>query len=175
MKSKINKEIIDYDIEFYKLGRSSNILIKLHAIIKPNKLFSSKISVLEYLKLQDNKKSKLKDKTKYLKNAEVHLENKDSFIKDWSNKNKLYPIHIIYYNKENKKRKNIFKEQMNECNEMLFNFNNSKKEEIKNINNLIKNEQKSNLMEYQNNNYDKNKIQLKIIIIIIKIMKKNII
>ena len=72
------KEIIEYDIEFYKIGKSSNGLKKRHAIIKPAQLFSSTIPVSEYLQLKDKNKAKLKEKTKYLDYSEVFLENKDN-------------------------------------------------------------------------------------------------
>ena len=106
--NKIKKEIIEYDVEFYKIGQSCNGLKKRHAIIKPSRLFSSTIPVSEYLKLKDKNKAKLKEKTKYLDNSEVFLENLDN-AKDlpgeWSNKKKNYRMRIIYDDKEAKKKR----------------------------------------------------------------------
>ena len=126
--NKIKKEIIDYDVEFYKIGQSCNGLKKRHAIIKPARLFSSTIPVSEYLKLKDKNKAKLKEKTKYLDNSEVYLENFDNakvLPGEWSNKKKNYRMRIVYDDKEAKKKKGFFfyfqtRDHMYECEEMLF-------------------------------------------------------
>ena len=125
---KNKKEIIDYDVEFYKIGQSCNGLKKRHAIIKPGQLFSSTIPVSDYLKMKDKKKAKLKEKTKYLDKSEVFLENFDNAKNlpgEWSNKKKNYRMRIIYDDKEAKKKKGFFfyfqtRDHMYECEEMLF-------------------------------------------------------
>ena len=125
---KIKKEIIEYDVEFYKIGQSCNGLKKRHAIIKPGRLFSSTIPVSEYLKLEDKNKAKLKEKTKYLDKSEVYLENLDNAKNlpgEWSNKKKNYRMRIIYDDKEANKKKGFFfyfqtRDHMYECEEMLF-------------------------------------------------------
>ncbi len=124
--SKIKKEIIEYDVEFYKIGQSFNGLKKRHAIIKPGQLFSSTIPVSEYLKLKNKNKAKLKEKTKYLDNSEVFLDNLDNpmdLTGEWSNKKKNYRMIIIY--KDANKKKGFFfyfqtRNHMYECKEMLF-------------------------------------------------------
>ena len=125
--NKIKKEIIEYDVEFYKIGQSFNGLKKRHAIIKPRQLFSSTIPVSEYLKLKNKNKAKLKEKTKYLYCCEVFLEYLDNArnVLLWSNIKKNYRMRIIYNDKEAKKKKIFYfyfqtSSQMYECEEMLF-------------------------------------------------------
>ena len=82
---------IDYDIEFYKIGKKCNALKKRYAIIKKGKLYSSD----KPLKQMDKKK--LKEKTQYLQEAEVINETIDEQSAnggEWSNKNKRYRIRI---------------------------------------------------------------------------------
>ena len=60
--NKIKKEIIDYDVEFYKIGQSCNGLKKRHAIIKPIIFFNN--SSFRIFKIRRQKQSKIKGKNK---------------------------------------------------------------------------------------------------------------
>ena len=116
---------IDYDIEFYKIGKKCNALKKRYAIIKKGKLYSSD----KPLKQMDKKK--LKEKTQYLQEAEVINETIDEQSAnggEWSNKNKRYRIRINYIEDKKKKEYSSFflyfddKKEMNEVNLALFNI-----------------------------------------------------
>ena len=116
---------IDYDIEFYKIGKKCNGLKKRYAIIKKGRLFSSD----KPLKQLDKKK--LKEKTQFLEGAEIYCDT----IKDqreeggeWANKNKKYRIRIDYLEDKVKNNYSSFflyfddKKEMNEVNLALFNI-----------------------------------------------------
>ena len=86
-------EELDYDVEFYKIGKTCNALKKRYAIIKRGGFYSSKKPIIQM------DRNKLKDKTDYLPGSEVIIETKDNMRKsdgEWSNKDKKYRIRINY-------------------------------------------------------------------------------
>ena len=86
-------EELDYDVEFYKIGKTCNGLKKRYAVIKRGGFYSSKKPIIQM------DRSKLKDKTEYLPGSEVIIETKDDQRRsqgEWSNKNKMYRIRINY-------------------------------------------------------------------------------
>ena len=116
---------IDYDIEFYKIGKKCNALKKRYAIIKKGRFFSSDKP------LNKLDKKKLKEKTKFLDGAEIYNETIDEQSEDggeWSNKHKKYRIRINYLEDKLKKTYSSFflyfhdKKEMNEVNLALFNI-----------------------------------------------------
>ena len=95
-------EQLDYDIEFYKIGKKCNGLKKRYGIIKRNGFFSSKKP------LEKADPNKMKDKTKFLPDSEVIMERKDEIREgqgEWSNKNKIYRIRINYIREQKKDKK----------------------------------------------------------------------
>jgi hypothetical protein len=95
-------EQLDYDVEFYKIGKKCNGLKKRYGIIKRYGFFSSK----KPLEKADPKT--MKDKTKYLPGSEVIMERKDEIREgqgEWSNKNKIYRIRINYIREQKKDKK----------------------------------------------------------------------
>ena len=92
-------EQLDFDIEFYKIGKRCNGLKKRYAFIKRNGFYSSK----NPLEKKDEKK--MKDKTQYLPDSQVLIQRKDEIGKnegEWSNKNKIYRIRINYIREKKK-------------------------------------------------------------------------
>ena len=76
-------EELDYDVEFYKIGKTCNGLKKRYAVIKRGGFYSSKKPIIQM------DRSKLKDKTEYLPGSEVIIETKDDQRRsqgEWSNK-----------------------------------------------------------------------------------------
>ena len=61
-------DTLDYDIDLYKIGRKCHGLKSRYAIIKDGKLYSSDKPLKD---LQEKDFEKLKDKTNFLKNAEI--------------------------------------------------------------------------------------------------------
>lgn len=97
-------EQLDFDIEFYKIGKRCNGLKKRYAFIKRNGFYSSK----NPLEKKDEKK--MKDKTQYLPDSQVLIQRKDEIGKnegEWSNKNKIYRIRINYIREKKKIIQNI--------------------------------------------------------------------
>ena len=105
MKLNQNKEIIakpeiihlpdsiDFDIEFYKIGKKCEGVKKRYAIIKDGRLYSSVKPLKEF-----NQK-KLKEKTQYLEGAEIIneiIDEESNSRGEWSNKSKKYRIRINY-------------------------------------------------------------------------------
>ena len=128
---------LDYDIEFYKIGKKCSGIKKRWAIIKNGKLFSSKKPLNE---LKDTDKKNLKEKTQYLEGAEIVQETIDNLSRDegeWSNRNKKYRIRINYL--EDKKKLIyssffLYFDNMKELNETsLALFNMSKKDNFRTI------------------------------------------
>ena len=89
-------DILDYDVELYKLGKMCNGLKKRYAIIKRGGFFSSKKPLNEMV---ESDKTKIKDKTMYLEGSRVLIETKNDPYRsrgEWSNHNKIYRIRINY-------------------------------------------------------------------------------
>ena len=89
-------DMLNYDVELYKIGKTCKGLKKRNAIIKRGGFFSSEIPLKD---INDNNKSKLKDKTQYLPGSNVYIETKNDLNRnqgEWSNKNKNYRIRIDY-------------------------------------------------------------------------------
>ena len=116
---------IDYDIEFYKIGKKCSGLKKRYAIIKNGRLFSSDKP------LSQIDKKKLKEKTQFLTGAEIINETLDEQSEDrgeWSNKSKKYRIRIDYLENKQKNEYSSFflyfkeKKELNEVNLALFNI-----------------------------------------------------
>ena len=88
---------LDYEFEFHKLGKRCEGLKERHGIIRNGCLFSSnqpKDKIKDF--------SKLKDKTHYLKGAEILKENKENCLTsgskgEWKSKTKNYRIRINYF------------------------------------------------------------------------------
>ena len=127
-------DTLDYDIEFYKLGRKCHGLKGRKAIIKNGKLYSSDKPLKE---IKEKDWEKMKEKTEFLQNAEIIKEEKDEPNRDkreWSSKDKNYRI-IINYTEPVKKEPSSFflyfneKKQMKEV-ELAF-YNLSKPETFK--------------------------------------------
>ena len=137
MKLNQNKEIIakpeiihlpdsiDFDIEFYKIGKKCEGVKKRYAIIKDGRLYSSVKPLKEF-----NQK-KLKEKTQYLEGAEIINETIDEESNsrgEWSNKSKKYRIRINYLEDRMKNKYSSFflyfddKKELNEVNLALFNI-----------------------------------------------------
>ena len=85
---------INYDIEFYKLGRKCHGLKKRYAIIKNGKLYSSDKPLKD---LQEKDFEKLKDKTEFLIKAEINKETKEvNSGGEWSSKEKENRIRVNF-------------------------------------------------------------------------------
>ena len=100
-------EVISYDVELTKLGKRCKGLKERHAIIKRGQLFSSE-KPIDKLKETDYKK--FKDKTEFLKGAELYIEELNEQVKsqgEWVYKEKPYRIRIDYVLKieDNKPKK----------------------------------------------------------------------
>ena len=94
---------LDYDIELYKIGRKCHGLKGRYGIIKNGKLYSSD-KPLQSLKEKDFEK--LKDKTDFLKDAEIIKEFRDlNSGGEWPPKDKQYRIRINYQPDPEKKEK----------------------------------------------------------------------
>ena len=92
-------ETLDFDVEFYKIGKKCNGLKKRYGIIKRYGFYSSK----KPLEKADPKK--MKDKTMYLPGSQVIIQRKDEIRKEegeWSNKNKIFRIRINYIREKKK-------------------------------------------------------------------------
>ena len=130
---------LDYDIEFYKLGRKCHGLKGRKAIIKDGKLFSSDKSLKD---IQEKDWEKMKEKTDFLQNAEVINEEKDDPNRDkreWSSKDKNYRIIVNYTEPEKKEPSSFFlyfneKKQMKEVELAIYNLSKPEpfKTEVKN-------------------------------------------
>ena len=95
-------DILNYDVDFYKIGKTCNGLKKRYAIIKRGGFFSSKKPLNQ---INENNKSTLKDKTQYLPGSKIFIETKDDPNRtrgEWSEKNKIYRIRIDYPMDHNK-------------------------------------------------------------------------
>ena len=115
-------EKLDYDVEFYKIGKICNGLKKRYGIIKRNGFYSSK----KPLEKADEKK--MKDKTEYLPGSEVIIQRKDEIGKEegeWSNKNKIYRIRINYIRekKEDNPKHSSFFFYFNDESQMMLVYN----------------------------------------------------
>ena len=128
---------IDYDIDFYKIGKKCQGIKRRYAIIKNGKLYSSKKPLKN---LDKNDRKTLKDKTKFLIGAEIinqTIDNQSENDGEWSDKNKKYRIRIDYLEDKNKNKYSSFfmyfdnKKQLNEVNSALFNI--SKKDNYRTI------------------------------------------
>ena len=118
---------LDYEFEFHKLGKRCEGLKERHGIIRNGCLFSSnepKDKIKDF--------SKLKDKTQYLKGAEILKENKENCLTsgskgEWKSKTKNYRIRINYFitpEKVNSKQSSFFiyvdnEQQLNEVYSIL--------------------------------------------------------
>ena len=67
-------DMLNYDVELYKIGKTCSGLKKRNAIIKRGGFFSSKKPLKD---LNDNNKITLKDKTQYLCGSNVYIETKN--------------------------------------------------------------------------------------------------
>ena len=125
-------DMLNYDVELYKIGKTCKGLKQRKAIIKKGGFFSSKIPLKD---INDNNKTSLKDKTQYLPGSNVYIETKNDLGAnqgEWSNKNKNYRIRIDYSfgptdNKSKHFRSSFFlyfndENQMKEVEQMLFHF-----------------------------------------------------
>ena len=84
-------DTLDFDVEFYKIGRKCSGLKKRYAIIRDGKLYSSDKPLSELEKYDEKEWEKMKQKTKFLEGAEVINESFDKYDKgmgEWSNKEK---------------------------------------------------------------------------------------
>ena len=85
---------LNYDIEFYKLGRKCHGLKKRYAIIKDGKLYSSDKPLKD---LQEKDFEKLKDKTEFLRKADIRKETPESNSGgEWSAKDKDNRIRVDF-------------------------------------------------------------------------------
>ena len=125
---------LDYDIEFYKLGRKCHGLKGRYAIIKDGKFYSSDKPLKE---LQPKDFEKLKEKTEFLKDAVISGEIKEiSSGGEWSSKDKEYRIRINYYPDPKKPKEDssfflYFKEESEWKEVELALYNISKPEDFK--------------------------------------------
>ena len=128
---------IDYDIDFYKIGKKCQGIKRRYAIIKNGKLFSSKKPLKNLAK---NDRKALKDKTRFLIGAEIisqTIDNQSENEGEWSDRSKKYRIRIDYLEDKNKNKYSSFfmyfnnKKQLNEVNSALFNI--SKKDNYRTI------------------------------------------
>ena len=102
-------ESINYDVELTKIGEKCSGLKKRYAIIKRGELKTSTKSIKE---LKEKDIAKIKDKTQYLRGADIYIERYNEQEKpqgEWTYKNKPMRIRIDYFSKpDNKKeRKSI--------------------------------------------------------------------
>ena len=89
-------EMLNYDVEFYKIGKTCSGLKKRYAIIKRGGFFSSKKPLNQMNEFDINNS---KDKTMYLPGSLVSIETRDDPNRsrgEWSNKNKVFRIRIDY-------------------------------------------------------------------------------
>ena len=94
-------ESLNYDIDFYKMGRKCHGLKKRYAIIKDGKFYSSD-KPLKDLKPKDFEK--LKDKTQFLQGAEFYRERFElNSGGEWPEKDKENRIRVNYIPDPNKK------------------------------------------------------------------------
>ena len=125
-------DMLDYDVELYKIGKTCSGLKKRYAIIKRGGFFSSK-KPLSQMTEADNKK--IKDKTMYLPGSKVIMETRDDPNRtksEWSNKNKIYRLRINFslekFEKNPKHKESSFylyfddEKKMKEVEIMLFGF-----------------------------------------------------
>ena len=113
-------DTLDFDVEFYKIGRKCSGLKKRYAIIRDGKLYSSDKPLSELEKYDEKEWEKMKQKTKFLEGAEVINESFDKYDKgmgEWSNKEKKFRIRINYIDDKEKNKKSSF----------FFYFDNNKK------------------------------------------------
>ena len=128
---------IDYDIDFYKIGKKCQGIKRRYAIIKDGKLLSNK---KPFKNLDKKDKKAIKDKTKFLIGAEIinqTIDNQSENEGEWSDPNKKYRIRIDYLEDKVKNKYSSFfmyfdnKKQLNEVNSALFNI--SKKDNYRAI------------------------------------------
>ena len=125
-------EMLDYDVELYKIGKTCSGLKKRYAIIKRGGFFSSKKPINQ---INDSNKDTLKDKTQFLPGSQVFIETKDDPNRtksEWKNNNKNYRIRIDYslghYDNSSKLKRSSFflyfddENKMKEVELMLFRF-----------------------------------------------------
>ena len=176
-KEKITKpqiiqlpDSLNYDIEFYKIGKKCSGIKKRYAIIKDGKLFSSKKPLKE---LKNTDKKNLKEKTKYLEGAEIIQETIDNQSRDggeWSNRNKKYRIRINYLEDKKKLIYSSFfmyfddMKELNEANYALFNI--SKKDNYRTV-------AKNNMNRLNKILLNGNKLYTILKILTVKHMEKN--
>ena len=176
-KEKITKpqiiqlpDSLNYDIEFYKIGKKCSGIKKRYAIIKDGKLFSSKKPLKE---LKNTDKKNLKEKTKYLEGAEIIQETIDNQSRDggeWSNRNKKYRIRINYLEDKKKLIYSSFfmyfddMKELNEANYAIFNI--SKKDNYRTV-------AKNNMNRLNKILLNGNKLYTILKILTVKHMEKN--
>ena len=119
--------MLDYDVELYKIGKTCSGLKHRYAIIKRGGFFSSKKPLNQ---IDATNKTTLKDKTQYLSGSQVSIEEKDDPNRsksEWKNKKKNYRIRIDYPLKEKNKYSSFYlyfddENKMREVELMLFGF-----------------------------------------------------
>ena len=125
-------DMLDYDVELYKIGKTCSGLKKRYAIIKRGGFFSSKKPLIQ---ITEADKKKIKDKTMYLPGSRVIMETRDDPNRtksEWSNKNKIYRLRINFslekFEKNPKHKESSFylyfddEKKMKEVDIMLFGF-----------------------------------------------------
>ena len=146
-------DILDYDVELYKIGKTCSGLKQRYAIIKRGGFFSSKKPLDQ---INEKNKTTIKDKTQYLPGSQVFIETKDDPNRtksEWKNKNKNYRIRIDYslshFDNSSKVMRSSFflyfddENKMREVELMLFGFRLSESEKknikknLKNINTIL--------------------------------------
>ena len=119
-------DILDYDVEMYKVGQKCGGLKKRYAIVKRGGFFSSSKPIKE----MDPKSNK--DKTPFLKKSIILNEQFDENQKnqgEWSNKKKPYRIKIIY----SKSQQNIDEQNKKDLSQFLLYFDDEKKRKEVNL------------------------------------------
>ena len=136
---------LDFDVEFYKIGRKCSGLKKRYAIIRDGKLYSSDKPLSELEKYDEKEWEKMKQKTQFLEGAEVINESFDQYDKgmgEWSNKEKKFRIRINYIADKEKNTQSSFffyfdnERQMKTVESAIFNLIKSDNYKLVSKNNL---------------------------------------
>ena len=136
---------LDFDVEFYKIGRKCSGLKKRYAIIKDGKLYSSDKPLSELEKYDEKEWEKMKQKTQFLEGAEVINESFDQYdqgMGEWSNKEKKFRIRINYIADKEKNTQSSFffyfdnERQMKTVESAIFNLIKSDNFKLVSKNNL---------------------------------------